>query len=116
MGNNRTRTDNAIVGLSEDNARLRKEVAELRAAQLIPRGDQRDVLIYAFRYTLGRCTYAPHMIVAILREKWATLADYDQALFRREISAALVNDAAGHECARQAWASILELYDKEVKA
>ena len=37
---------------------------------LIPESEQRDLLIYAFRYTLGRCTYAPHTVIAVLKQSW----------------------------------------------
>lgn len=75
----------------------------------IPIEDQRDVLIYAFRYTLGRSTYAPHTIISILKTNWDLLSDGDKKLYQREIKEAIDNDMAGQEMDRKAWASVLDL-------
>lgn len=76
---------------------------------LIPDGDQRDVLIYAFRYALGRATYAPQTVVAVLKRAWPDLSDADRRLYQREIRDALEAGNAGHRCDQAAWESILEL-------
>lgn len=76
---------------------------------LIPESDQRDLLIYAFRYTLGRATYAPHTVVAVLKRCWKDLSSHDRELFKREIREALEINRAGHECDKAAWREILAL-------
>ena len=76
---------------------------------LIPIEDQRDVLIYAFRYTLGRSTYAPHTIISILRENWDMLSVGDKKLYQSEIREAIENDMAGMDVDKNEWARILDL-------
>ena len=76
---------------------------------LIPESEQLDLLIYAFRYTLGRRTYAPHTVIDVLKQCWHELHDGDKALFKREIAKAIENDMAGDECDKKAWQSILDL-------
>ena len=76
---------------------------------LIPESEQRDLLIYAFRYTLGRMTYAPYTVIDVLKQCWTELSDGDKALFKREIAIAIENDNAGYRCDKEAWQSILEL-------
>ena len=76
---------------------------------LIPESEQRDLLIYAFRYTLGRCTYAPHTVIAVLKQSWPELSVGDKALYKREITEAIENDMAGHDCDKKAWETILDL-------
>jgi len=75
---------------------------------LIPEEKQRELLIYAFRYTLGRATYAPHTIVEILKLRWGMLSDSDKRLFQSEIKEAIEHDNAGHYCDKKAWQSILD--------
>lgn len=76
---------------------------------IIPEKDQRDVLIYAFRYTLGRRTYAPHTVISILKDNWSLLSDGDKNLYKREIKAAIEDNMAGDDCDIKAWESILRL-------
>lgn len=45
----------------------------------------RDVIIYAFRYTLGRHSYAPGLMRDKLDELWDQLHDFDKELILREI-------------------------------
>ena len=45
----------------------------------------RDVIIYAFRYTLGRHSYAPSLMRGKLDEIWSQLSDGDKELILREI-------------------------------
>lgn len=77
--------------------------------QLIPVEDQRDILIYAFRYTLGRMTYAPYTIITVLKQCWGELSDADKRLYQREIREAIELNKAGMDCDVQAWSEILKL-------
>jgi len=67
----------------------------------------RDMLIYAFRYALGRCTYAPHDMVKIIWRNREGLSNADRDLFIREIREAIERDMAGHECDKRAWEGLL---------
>ena len=43
-----------------------------------------DIIIYAFRYTLGRHSYAPGLMRAKLDELWDQLSEGDRELIIRE--------------------------------
>jgi hypothetical protein len=45
----------------------------------------RDIIIYAFRYTLGRHSYAPGLMRGKLDEIWDQLSDSDKQLIFKEI-------------------------------
>jgi len=76
---------------------------------LIPESEQRDLLIYAFRYTLGRATYAPHTVIAVLKKSWNNISQGDKRLYQREIKEAIEHDMAGHDLDKEEWSKILEL-------
>jgi len=76
---------------------------------LLKDSDQREILIYAFRYALGRCTYAPHTIVDILKSRWWDLSEGDRALFIKEIREASDLNLLGHDCDRAGWMQIARL-------
>jgi len=50
--------------------------------------NEREVLIYAFRYTLGRSTYATGIMQDVLRSEWNRMSLPDQQLIKREINEA----------------------------
>jgi hypothetical protein len=45
----------------------------------------RDIIIYAFRYTLGRHSYAPGLMRGKLDEIWDQISQGDKTLILREI-------------------------------
>ena len=45
----------------------------------------RDMLIYAFRYTLGRHSYAPSTVIEVLLNNKDIISDGDKQLYIREI-------------------------------
>jgi hypothetical protein len=45
----------------------------------------RDIVIYAFRYTLGRHSYAPGLMMRKLDEIWDQLNEWDKELILKEI-------------------------------
>ena len=47
--------------------------------------DQRDMLMYAFRYVLGRQTYAVSTVVDNILHNWGNLSEGDRKLYQREI-------------------------------
>jgi len=47
--------------------------------------EQRDMLIYAFRYVLGRQTYAVSTVIDNILNNWDNLSDADKKLYQREI-------------------------------
>jgi len=48
-------------------------------------GEERDVLIYAFRYALGRRSYAVSTVIDNILHNWETLSEGDKKLYQREI-------------------------------
>lgn len=76
---------------------------------LIPEHEQRELLIYAFRYALGRKTYAVSTVANIIKDSWNKLSENDKKLIRREIDEALATGAAGHDMDRQQWQSIMKM-------
>lgn len=51
----------------------------------IPQSDVRCVLIYAFRYALGRQTYSTSTMQNIINSNWNALSTADRRLIQREI-------------------------------
>ena len=51
----------------------------------IDSGFHRDILIYAFRYALGRMSYSPSIMQDAIRSAWPTLHEADRRLIKREI-------------------------------
>ena len=68
--------------------------------------DQRDILTYAFRYALGRQSYAPSTVADIIINNWDYLSDGDKMLYKREI---LQCDNLGMDFDRDNWMRIIDL-------
>lgn len=47
--------------------------------------EERDLIIFAFRYCLFRRTYASTMMASFLQEKWSELEDHDKEKIVEEI-------------------------------
>ena len=56
---------------------------------------QREMLIYAFRYALGRQSYAPHTMMDIILKNKNILSEQDIELIIREIDEAVEDNMAG---------------------
>lgn len=78
---------------------------------LIPEPYQNEMLVYAFRYALGRSTNAPHAVVRVLKQAWPTLPTHERKIYKKEIAEAIDNNQARHDIDKQAWLSILSLED-----
>ena len=70
-----------------------------------------SILAYAFRYALGRSTYAAHEVADTLTQEWPDLTQALREFFKREIREALEKDRAGHDIDREMWSRILDLED-----
>ena len=76
------------------------------------KGYERDLLIYAFRYTLGRRTYAVGTIVELLKSNWDILSEGDKRLYIKEIKEhkeIYGEKGLGDSCDISSWNSVLEL-------
>ena len=79
------------------------------------KGYERDLLIYAFRYVLGRRTYAVSTIIDLLKSNWDILSEGDKQLYIKEIKEykELYGERGlGDSCDIKCWNSILELEGK----
>ena len=68
---------------------------------------ERDILIYAFRYTLGRATYSVSTVVDLLHHNWGNLSSADKELYKREIKEAIDMEQYGMQMDKNAWETIL---------
>lgn len=75
----------------------------------LPTADLADMLVYAFRYTLGRRTYSTSTMSQHLKTYWDALPLAWQQLVHREINEAIESDCAGDECDIANWRILLAL-------
>ena len=76
----------------------------------------REILIYAFRYALGRCSMAPLTVRDAIKEHYDVLTDYDVKLIIRVIDQAIDSDMAGMACDVMTWISVKNfLKNKRIK-
>lgn len=75
----------------------------------IPIEDQPDLLLYAFRYTLGRATPATASVSRVLRNAWPSMSLSERNLYQHEIEAAIHDHNAGMRCDVDAWKTVLDL-------
>jgi len=69
-----------------------------------------DIIVYAFRYTLGRSTYAVRDMVEVLISNWGILSLRTRNLIRKEIETAIYETGKyGWEMDKNEWLKILEL-------
>jgi len=72
-----------------------------------------DILFYAFRYALGRKTYAVSDVVNCLEENWSELNYKDKTIIQKEIQEAIKEGNAGMDMDIVQWQKILNL--KKIK-
>lgn len=63
-----------------------------------------NILVYAFRYALGRRTYAPTEIVKSILKNWDNLSIITKELFKDEIKEAY---DLGDRCDQDEWKKII---------
>ena len=68
-----------------------------------------NIIFYAFRYVLGRKTYAVSEVVEHLINNWGNLKTETQYQIKKEILIAIKEDKAGMEMDVEEWKKILEL-------
>ena len=69
--------------------------------------EQREMIIYAFRYALGRMTYSVQTMVRIIDNNWDNLSKSDRELIQSEISFAISCEGIGMQCDKEQWETIL---------
>ena len=68
-----------------------------------------NIIFYAFRYALGRRTYAVGDVVECIKNNWTNLKKSTQEKIKKEIIIAIKRDEAGMECDKKQWQEILKL-------
>jgi hypothetical protein len=76
---------------------------------LIPEELERDVLIYAFRYALGRANRATEVMSRAIKHAWPNLSQPDKIYIHAEIKQADKFKGLGSGADEQNWLEILEL-------
>lgn len=74
----------------------------------LPR-QQESIYFYAFRYALGRRTYAVSEVVAELKNNWERFSESMQVQIQQEILNAQHANQLGDKCDRDSWQEILDL-------
>jgi len=66
-----------------------------------------DILFYAFRYALGRMTYAVHDVASEIIRHAKDIPEGERNNMIREIKEALEKDQAGMDMDRKQWEKVL---------
>ncbi len=75
-----------------------------------------DIIFYAFRYALGRKTYASRIVSDFIIENWKELSGGMKKTFIEEIQEAISEKRAGMKLDEDLWKRILILHEAtEVK-
>ncbi|WP_088255567.1 hypothetical protein [Fimbriiglobus ruber] len=73
-----------------------------------------EIVFYAFRYCLGRQTYAVSTCADYLVDRWGELQERDRELIVKEIRKALAEGKAGAACDVESWQSVLRRADENL--
>lgn len=68
-----------------------------------------NILVFAFRYALGRKTTAPGIVADVLIERWNDLKPHTQIQVQREIGSAMAMGEAGGSLDLDTWQAVLAL-------
>ena len=68
-----------------------------------------NMIMWAFRYALGRRTYAVTDVVDHLKKYWNKLEPFTQHQIQEEITTAIKTECAGGECDVESWNEVLSL-------
>lgn len=73
-----------------------------------------NMMMWAFRYALGRRTGAVDDVCMHLKNNWGELEAFTQDQIQEEIKTAIRTNGAGDDCDIQNWNEILNLPVKEI--
>ena len=73
---------------------------------------EEDIIIYAFRYALGRRSGAVIEVSDYLINNWSMLAEHTKDQIVHEIEGAMKRNEAGMDCDIKQWQRILSLTQK----
>jgi hypothetical protein len=69
---------------------------------------EETILVFAFRYALGRRTAAPGIVADHLIKRWADLAPHSRAQVKKEINTAIHYGDASDLCDVETWRKVLD--------
>lgn len=71
--------------------------------------DQDTILFYAFRYALGRTTYAASDMADMIIKYKDVLSENNKYLIKKEINRAIESLKGGMRCDAESWYKVLEV-------
>ncbi len=76
--------------------------------------DFNDVIVYAFRYALGRKTYAVQDMSSILIKHKDNISHNSKFVICRDIKRAINNKEIGMSFDQKSWIDVLECFNKDL--
>ena len=73
-----------------------------------------NMIMWAFRYALGRRTGAVQDVIDSLKQNWHGLDYFTRDQIKREIREAIKLDQAGAECDVNNWNRVLEEFERAI--
>lgn len=73
--------------------------------------DYSAIVFYAFRYALGRKSYAVGEVVNYILKHWNDLQEREKRAMREEINTAIATDRIGMKMDREQWERILKKFN-----
>ena len=70
---------------------------------------EEDILVYAFRYALGRKTYCVDDVTMSIRHNWDLLDTTTKKLIHKEVKSAIETNNYGMDMDKKEWLKILKL-------
>lgn len=67
------------------------------------------ILVFAFRYALGRMSTAPGIVADVLIKRWNEMDPHARYQVQSEIEAAIDRGGAGQPCDVETWKKVLAL-------
>ena len=74
-----------------------------------------NILIFAFRYALGRMSMAPLTVIEELKKHWGKIPPTAQKQIKTDITSAIEGGRAGMDCDVKTWSDFLMWTVKEKK-
>jgi hypothetical protein len=75
---------------------------------------ERDILFYAFRYSLGRMTFAPIIVMENIKANIDNISTDDIKVYIKEIKER-ENFGYGMECDKRDWLNFVSYLEDEIK-
>jgi len=69
---------------------------------------QSEMLLYSFRYALGRRSYSVSTVAEVILLNWNNLRDCDKKLIQKEIQEAIDGGYAGNQIDINIWKTLLD--------